>query len=153
MIYGEIKELGFYKGISKALDKAIDHILNGEYKKGVNGKNEIDGDIVYFNQPAEPKTRDVSEGFLEGHKKYIDIHVVIDGEEKIGYLPNSKVTITKEYDEAGDCEIYSGEVETFFYLNKDRFLICFPGEPHMALIKGGEKPAKVRKVIFKVLVD
>lgn len=153
MIYGEIKELGFYKGISKALDTAIDCILSGEYKKGINGKNEIDGDVVYFNQPAEPKTKSVEEGVLEGHKKYIDIHVVIEGEERIGYVPNSKVKVTKEYDEAGDFEIYGGEVESFYYLNNERFLICFPGEPHMALIKAGSEPQTIKKVIFKVLVD
>lgn len=153
MIYGEIKELGFYKGISKSLDTAIDYILSGEYKKGVSGKNEIDGDIVYFNQPIDPKTKDISEGFLEGHKKYTDIHIVVEGEEKIGYLPNSKVIVTKEYDEAGDYEVYSGEVETFFYLNSERFLICFPEEPHMALIKAGDEPQTIKKVIFKVLVD
>ena len=52
MIYGEIKELGFYKGISKALDTAIDCILSGAYKKGIFRNNEIDGDVVYSNQPA-----------------------------------------------------------------------------------------------------
>ena len=51
MIYGEIKDLGLYKGISKNLDRAIDYILLGEYKNGVVGKNVIDGDNVYFNQP------------------------------------------------------------------------------------------------------
>lgn len=42
MIYGEIKDLGLYKGISKNLDRAIDYILSGEYKNGVVGKNVID---------------------------------------------------------------------------------------------------------------
>ena len=153
MIYGEIKELGFYKGISKALDKAIDYILSEEYKNGKIGKNEVDGDIVYFNQPEAPMTKEIKEGFLEGHKKYIDIHIVVDGEEKIGYVPNSKVKIKKEYDEIADFEVYEGEVESFYYLNSERFLICFPEEPHMALIKAGDKPQTIKKVIFKILVD
>ena len=33
MIYGEIKDLNQYRGISANLDKAIDYILKGEYKK------------------------------------------------------------------------------------------------------------------------
>ena len=151
MIYGEIKELGFYKGISKALDKAIDCILSGEYKNGKTGKNEIDGDIVFFNQLEAPMTKGMEEGFLEGHKKYIDIHIVVDGEERIGYVPNSKVKIKKEYDEVADFEVYEGEVESFYYLNSERFLICFPEEPHMALIKAGDKPQTIKKVIFKIL--
>lgn len=43
-------------------------------------------------------------------------------------------------------------MESFFYLNNERFLICFPEEPHMALIKAGEEPQTIKKVIFKVLV-
>ena len=38
MIYGEIKELNQYRGISENLDKAIDYILSGKYKDGVPGK-------------------------------------------------------------------------------------------------------------------
>ena len=49
MIYGELKDLKFYKGISERFDKAIDCILSGDYKKGTPGKNVIDGDDVYFN--------------------------------------------------------------------------------------------------------
>ena len=48
MIYGEIKELKFYKGISENLDKAIDYILSRDIKKGTPGKNVIDGDIFIF---------------------------------------------------------------------------------------------------------
>lgn len=153
MIYGEIKDLGLYKGILKNLDKAIACILSGEYKNGVVGKNVIDGDSVYFNQPDFPMTKEIKDGFIENHKKYIDIHIVIEGEEKIGYISNTDIKLTKEYDEVGDYELYEGELENLFYLNPKKFIILFPGEPHMALIKGGEKTTKVKKVIFKVLVD
>lgn len=38
MIYGEIKDLNQYKGISENLDRAIEYIVNGKYKKGTPGK-------------------------------------------------------------------------------------------------------------------
>ena len=151
MIYGEIKDLGSYKGISKNLDRAIDYILSGEYKNGVVGKNVIDGDNVYFNQPDSPMTKEVKDGFIENHKKYIDIHVVISGEENLGYTPRPEVTLTKEYDEAGDYELYDGEVKNMFHLTPERFVMFFPEEPHMALLKVGEVK-QITKVIFKVLV-
>lgn len=152
MIYGEIKELNSYRGLSKAFDTAIDYILSGKYKNGKVGKNVVDGDTVYFNCPDSPKTKEVKDGFFEGHKKYIDIHVVIEGDENIGYLPDSKAKLTKEYDAEGDYALYEGEAETFMHLDNTKFLALFPGEPHMALVKYGEKPATIKKVIFKVLV-
>ena len=153
MIYGEIKELNTYRGISKAFDKAIDYILSGEYKNGKIGKNVVDGDVVYFNCPDSPKTKEVKDGFFEAHKKYIDIHIVFEGDENIGYFPASKAKVAKEYDAQGDCVILDGEAETFIHLKEGRFLALFPEEPHMALIKYGEKPATIKKVIFKILAD
>lgn len=151
MIYGEIKELEFYKGISKDLDTAIDFILAGKYKEGKFGKNIVDGENVFFNLPEKPMTKNIEDAFYEGHKKYIDIHIAFEGKEKIGYIPNSKVRVSKEYDAKDDYELYEGDVETFFTLDPDRFIILFPGEPHMALVTAGEKPEEIKKVIFKIL--
>lgn len=151
MIYGEIKELNNYRGISKAFDTAIDYILSGKYKDGKFGKNIVDGDVVYFNCPENPMTKDVKDGILEGHKKYIDIHLVIEGDENIGYVSPSKVKVTKEYDSKDDYELFSGELEVFLHLDNTNFLALFPGEPHMALMKHGEKTANIKKVIFKIM--
>lgn len=151
MIYGEIKDLAQYKGISKNLDTAIDYILSGKYKDGVVGKNVIDGDNVYFNHPDYPMTKEIKDAFFEGHKQYIDIHVVIDGEENLGFTPNLEMKLTKEYDAEGDYELFEGEVKNFFHLTPERFVMFFPNEPHMALVKVNEVK-KIRKVIFKVLV-
>ena len=151
MIYGEIKELKFYKGISENLDKAIDYILSREYKKGTPGKNVIDGDNLYFNYPDKPMTKEIEDGFFESHKQYIDIHVVIEGEENLGYVPRSEAVLTKEYDAEGDYELLDGEIKNMMYLNPERFVMFFPDEPHMALLKVGEVK-QITKVIFKVLV-
>lgn len=151
MIYGEIKELNCYRGISKAFDTAIDYILSGKYKDGNFGKNIIDGDVVYFNCPEKPMTKEIKDGIIEGHKKYVDIHIVIEGDENIGYVPASKAKVTKEYDAEGDYELLSGDLEMFLHLDNTKFLALFPGEPHMALVKYGEKPATIKKVIFKVM--
>lgn len=150
MIYGELRELKFYKGISENLDKAIECIESGVYKNGVSGKNEIDGDNLFFNCQTVT-TQPIEERFFEGHKKYIDIHIVIEGDENIGYVPASKAKVTKEYDAEGDYELLSGDLEMFLHLDNTKFLALFPGEPHMALVKYGEKPATIKKVIFKVM--
>lgn len=151
MIYGEIKDLNQYKGISENLDKAIEYILSGEYKKGTPGKNVIDGDNLYFNYPSCAKTKELEDGFFESHKQYIDIHVVISGEENLGFVPRPEATLTKEYDSEGDYELLDGEIKNMIHLTPERFVMFFPDEPHMALLKVGEVK-EITKVIFKVLV-
>nr|WP_241635061.1 YhcH/YjgK/YiaL family protein [Fusobacterium gastrosuis] len=149
MIYGEIKDIQIYKGLSKKLDRAIDFIFSGDYKKAKIGKNEIDGNTIYFNCPEKPMTKDKNGLELEYHKKYIDIHIVLEGEESIGYAPFNDCIETKKFDVENDYALMKGEIKTEFYLNPEKFLVIFPYEPHIALLKVKETK-EIKKVIFKV---
>lgn len=149
MIYGEIKDIKIYKGLSKNLDKAIEYISEKKYKDNHFGKNEIDGDIIYFNCPEKAITRDKNGLELEYHKKYIDIHIVLEGEESIGYSAFNSLIETKKFDIENDYALMKGDIQTEFYLDKEKFLIIFPYEPHIALLKVG-KEKEIKKVIFKV---
>lgn len=149
MIYGNLDEIKQYKGISKNLDSAINFIIEKKYLNANFGKNEIDGDKIYFNYPEEALTRDKKNLELEYHKKYIDIHIVVEGEESIGYTSIDKCCETFPYDKEKDFTLMSGELQNEFYLNKNKFLILFPFEPHLALLKVGIEK-RIKKVIFKV---
>ncbi|MDO4690940.1 MAG: YhcH/YjgK/YiaL family protein [Fusobacterium sp.] len=149
MIYGEIKDIKIYKGLSKNLDKAIEYISEKKYKDNHFGKNEIDGDIIYFNCPEKAITRDKNGLELEYHKKYIDIHIVLEGEESIGYSAFNSLIETKKFDIENDYALMKGDIQTEFYLDKEKFLIIFPYEAHIALLKVG-KEKEIKKVIFKV---
>ena len=149
MIFGQIDELKFYKGISSGLDIAIKAIENGSYKNGVLGRNDLDGENVFFNL-QECKTKVLEECFFEGHKKYIDIHVVIDGEEGIGYSLKSSLKEKTEYNAESDFQVLEGVEEYRLNMTKDNFLIVFPDEPHMPLIAKDNEPKYLKKVVFKI---
>ncbi|MGL4642239.1 MAG: YhcH/YjgK/YiaL family protein [Cetobacterium sp.] len=149
MIFGQLNELKFYKGISKELDAAIEAIENGSYKNGVLGKNEIDGDNVFFNL-QECKTKVLEECFFECHKKYIDIHVVIEGEEGIGYSLKDSLKEKSEFNEESDFGVLEGAEEYRMNMTKDNFLVVFPDEPHMPLIAKNNEPTELKKVVFKI---
>ncbi|MGL4935959.1 MAG: YhcH/YjgK/YiaL family protein [Cetobacterium sp.] len=149
MIFGQLNELKFYKGISQGLDAAIEAIENGSYKNGVLGKNEIDGDNVFFNL-QECKTKILEECFFEYHKKYIDIHVVIEGEEGIGYSLKDSLKEKSEFNEESDFGVLEGVEEYRMNMTKDNFLVVFPDEPHMPLIAKNNEPTELKKVVFKI---
>lgn len=148
MIYGDIKDISKYKMISKNLSDAIDYILTENYKNGVIGKNIIDEEIIYFNLVDGIMTKD--ENFFEIHKKYIDIHIVISGEEKIAFSSKERLKLKREYQSDDDSELFEGKIEEFVYLDPQKFVIFFPNEAHSALLKIKENK-KIKKVIFKVL--
>lgn len=148
MIYGEIKDIHMYKGLSENLDKAIDFIISGKYKKGEIGKNIIEEDSIFFNCSKVQMTRDKG-CEVEYHKRYIDIHIMLEGEEIIGYTSFDECKETMEFNNEKDYAFMQGEMKTEFFMDKNKFLILFPYEPHMALIKVGEAK-EIKKVVFKV---
>ncbi|MGL6100596.1 MAG: YhcH/YjgK/YiaL family protein [Fusobacteriaceae bacterium] len=149
MIFGQLNELKFYKGISAGLDLAIEVIENKGYKNGVEGKNEIDGENVFFNLQS-CKTKTIENCFFETHKKYIDIHVVIEGEEGIGYSLKDSLKDCTEYNEETDFKVVEGAEEYRLNMTPDNFVIVFPDEPHMPLIAKENIVTDLKKVVFKI---
>ena len=149
MIYAELKDIKSYKGISKNLDKAIDFIAEKKYLNASFGKNIVDGDKIYFNHPEKPVTRENTGLELEYHKRYADIHIVLEGEEAIAYSPFDTCVETKSYSNEEDYALMKGKTQTELIMNTKNFLIFFPEEPHLALLKVREAK-EIKKVVFKI---
>lgn len=86
---------------------------------------------------------------LEYHKKYIDIHIVLEGEEIIVYTPFEDCIETKSYNVEEDYGLVKGKTQAELILNGKNFLLFFPEEPHLALLKVNT-PKEIKKIIFKV---
>ena len=149
MIYDVLKNIKTYKGINKNLDKAIDFIAEKQYLNANFGKNIVEGDTIYFNCPEKPVTRENTDLELEYHKKYIDIHIVLEGEENIVYIPFEDCIETKSYNVEEDYGLVKGKAQAELILNGKNFLLFFPEEPHLALLKVNT-PKEIKKIIFKV---
>ena len=69
MIWGNVKYIDHYKGISHALDVALDYLAAGDFKELENGKLDLEaGVFVKLLDQGLKNSRD-----WEAHKKYIDI--------------------------------------------------------------------------------
>jgi YhcH/YjgK/YiaL family protein len=88
MILDQLESLGCYRGISKSLDTAIDYLLTADLKKLANGSHRVDGDRLLANVMTY-ETKRPGEGKFEAHRKYIDIQVVLEGEERCCCAPLS----------------------------------------------------------------
>jgi len=100
----------------------------------------------YETQPFENKV------LIEGHKKFIDIQIVFEGEETIGVLSADQIQDKSEYDETNDvwtAEIVAERLE-FVDLKKNDFLVLFPMDAHAPQLAGGKEPVLVKKGVIKV---
>ncbi len=149
MIFDTLKNLKNYRGLSKNFDRAIESILAGEYLVASEGKHEVDGENVYFSVQENLLTREVAETCFESHQKYVDIQLMIDGEENFGYSPRETLKERNNYDSEKDYDHLDGDIEVICKTTKDRFVIFFPLEPHMPCLKVGEKK-KIKKAVYKI---
>lgn len=85
MIYLDLCDFEKLVGINPNLDKAILYVKNNNLLELPLGRNDIHGENVYLNRISY-KTVDEKDSFYEAHIDCIDVHIVLDGKEKIQYL-------------------------------------------------------------------
>ncbi|CAG5600748.1 beta-galactosidase subunit beta [Streptococcus pneumoniae] len=89
--------------------------------------------------------------FFETHQKYLDIHLVLENEEAMAVTSPENVSVTQEYDEEKDIELYTGKVEQLVHLRAGECLITFPEDLHQPKVRINDEP--VKKVVFKVAIS
>lgn len=112
------------------------------------GRIEIMGDRLFINNSC-PECVDADAQVLEAHRDYIDIHVLLEGRERIGWRPLHLCTDqTKPYTEADDCALYADRPTAYADLLPGQLLIAFPEDAHAPVIGHG----RIRKLIGKVRI-
>ncbi len=149
MILDKISNVQLYADMHPTIVRALKYLRDTDFTKLPNGRYEVAGSDI-FSIVNDYTTKDLEDCRLEAHRKYIDIHFMIQGSELLGYsLFNGQEPAT-EYDEENDFILYCGE-KNYLKLEKDMFVIFFPSDLHMpGLIV--ERPEKVKKAVMKVRV-
>ncbi|MGL4740257.1 MAG: YhcH/YjgK/YiaL family protein [Sarcina sp.] len=150
MINGMLNNIKHYKGISSNLDTAIDYILCNNLNSLNNGKTIIDGDNVFLNKFTYTSLPE-SECCFEGHKKYLDIHLILSGEELIAYSDISNLTPITDYDIENDFQLFHGDITNYYKITPNTFVMTFLEDIHMPKISS-KKRSIVDKVVVKVLL-
>lgn len=83
MIYAKNADALCYRGIHKNLDLALEHITP-EFLSSLedNVRVPLDGDRVYCTRFTY-ETIPLEEGFFEAHRRYLDIHIMLSGSERV----------------------------------------------------------------------
>lgn len=150
MIYDKIENIDKYLGLSSNLDETIRYIMTGKYKNAEFGKNIVSGEEIYYNCPKDAMAKNDENMEFEYHRTYIDIHIPIEGKENIALLQAEDGEETKAYDAEHDYGLYRGKSSGKFCVKEGEFMILFPEEIHIALVKVEAEATPIHKVIFKV---
>ncbi len=148
MIKDSINNAATYQGIHPGIDKALHSIEAGNFREWEIGRHDIEGDNVFcLIQEYESRI----EGRLEAHNSYIDIQVVLEGNERIGYAERNGLAPDGDFDKSSDIGFFKGEGDPVF-LKEGDFAVFFPGDGHAPGLRAGSETCKVRKAVFKIHV-
>ncbi len=147
MIFDSLKNSALYYCMSPRLEKAFGYIASTDWEKMEPGIHELDGRDIYVNV-MEPALKKPADAKLEIHDAYIDIQVLIRGEqETFGW--SERADLRKPlgaFDAQKDIQLFDDEPQTFYTLRPGQFTILFPEDGHAPMIGEGD----VRKIIVKV---
>lgn len=151
MICDHVSNIKNYYGINEDMDAALSSIETTIFDRLETGKHIVKENIAHYNI-VQTHTKDLSECFYEIHRKHIDIHLVLEGVEKMRIAHVNTTRPEEAYDETADFQKVAGTMQEEVILTPGQFVICFPQDAHMTLICQGV-PGKLKKVIFKILCE
>ena len=151
MIYAKNADALAYRGIHPNLDLALEHITP-EFLAALrdNQRVELKGDLVYctrFTYETIPQ----EESFFEAHRRYLDIHIMVEGEERVDVNRPEDLKLT-DAQKGNDFYAYQGESWHSTVLKPGEFLVVFPGDAHRIKVQV-DGPKTVSKAVFKVCID
>ena len=147
MIFTHKKDCGRYQGITPNLDVALQFIQTTDLDALEPGKHSISGQDVWV-RISDVTTKPEEEAVLEAHLDFLDIQMVLRGEEIIRYGFRGRMTRVTDICPERDVSLYSGPSQPIT-LTGGQLLILFPDDVHAPALTKGE-PSVVRKALFKV---
>ena len=149
MVTDRLDNVALYRSLSPRIAAAIDYVTSTDFSVIADGKYAIDGDRL-FALVQRYTSKPMNEGRWEAHRKYIDLQVVVNGIEQIGYVSINQLN-AEPYDDAKDLIWLSGAAGQWFTLPAGHFTLLWPGDAHMPGVQANG-PAEVLKVVVKIAV-
>lgn len=149
MIFSSLSQADRYASLHPLFPRAFDHIRNTDLFALPPGRYNIVGDdLIAIAEQVPGKTREMAR--LEAHRRYIDIQLVLDGIDEMGWKPLADcLNPVSEHNEEKDIRFFHDAPAAWIATPPDHFCIFFPEDAHAPLVSNGQ----VRKVIFKIAVN
>ncbi len=152
MIITDIDHINRQIAMTPILIKALSFMRRPDIQNLDDGKIEIDGARAFAIVQRYETVKTGAPKF-EHHRKYLDIQLILSGDEIIGWAPVERMIITEPYDAGRD--ICFGTVEpgkwSPVHLHAGQLAVLWPEDGHAPRISAGDS-ASVMKIVVKVAV-
>jgi biofilm protein TabA len=150
VVQGHLKNWSDTPGL-EGLEDAFKYLARTDLAALPLGRTDVDGDDVYVTV-SETETKPPEGLPFEAHRRYIDIQLVVAGQEAIRFAPASAMKTTEPYDAAKDIEFFEPPAQFGrAALRPGDFAVFAPGDGHRPGVHL-DGPHVSRKVVVKVSV-
>ena len=126
------------------------HRVN-QIASGVTERVELEGGAFALEQVYQARPR--AEVFLESHRKYIDVQVIVSGAERMEVQDITRLSESQAYLEERDLIKYVDSTDTsHLAMTLGNVAIFFPSDGHLSALLPTVGPVLVRKSVVKVPV-
>jgi len=148
MILDTLSNIDRYASLHPLFPKAIEFIRKSDLGSLAAGIHPIiDKQLFVIVEEAQGRGRD--EAKLECHRKYIDIQLVLEGVDEMGWKPLADChQPVSDYSVERDIRFFNDAADAWISTPANSFCIFFPQDAHAPLVSTG----KIRKLIFKIAV-
>ena len=150
MIFTNLKDRQKNRTLSGKIQKCIEFTKGGNLEGYAAGSYEMPQEEIGINI-GEYETKSLDKGLWEGHVKYVDVQIMLEGRECIA-VNNVRNMRKKKTDLGNDFIEYEGGELFRVLLEKGDVLVLYPEDIHMPGLSPGES-GKVRKAVFKINVE
>lgn len=148
MILDTLSNLARYASLHPLFSEALAFIRNTDLNALGTGVHQIiDKQLFVIVEEAQGRSR--AEAKLECHRKYIDIQLVLEGTDEMGWKPLAGCQRpVSDYNEERDIRFFNDTADSWISTPANSFCIFFPDDAHAPLVSTGT----IRKLVFKVAV-
>jgi len=150
MVIDKLSELLKYVHLHPRFELAMDYIVTTNLMSLEQGTVIIDGEnIKAIVMEGHCVAEQESLAGFECHNTFIDIQIVLQGMEKVGWKARTNCEVPKgAYSEENDVLLFADAPTLYFQLHSGMFSIYFPNDVHAPMIGDGA----IKKVVVKVRV-
>ena len=148
MILSTLTNADRYTTLHPLFPRAFDFMRSTNLLALASGIHPIVGDDLFaILEQAPGRTR--AEAQLECHRKYIDIQLVLEGVDEMGWKPLADCREpVADYSAEKDIQFFYDTPSSWIVTPPNSFCIFFPEDAHAPLVSS----SNIHKVIFKIAV-
>lgn len=151
MVIDDIRNIEFYEPVAPGITEAWEQIKKqlSDNCNLADGRYELEKG---FYKIQRGETKPLSEGTFESHRKYIDVQILLEGQEEVAWMELSNLEEAEVYNAEKDAARWNGKRSHHMLISSGMFYIAYPRDGHKS-VSHIEHAHFLKKIILKLPIS